>query len=327
MPFNAPVPKTTPREDLVGAYYEVPTDGDSGLRAREILPPRDVNKKFGTYGIIPVEGLMDVPNTLVGPRGVSAETEWSPESGNFALYEYRFKHKVVYSEADIYRDWFEAEEVGAQIVAGGIDRDYERIVSSILFNIATFPQDNVTGHGVSQPWDNDAGGLPITDTQNAVLRFEDKYFVTPNALILTHYAVRKLATNQQLMGRLRDHYGSDGIVEGQIPVEHLRKALSIERIIVVNSGMAKYNAAKPGQPKQIAKFWDEDFALFARIETNRNLNSPRLGHTLTLSGQEGVRIDSWDVKDPDGEYIRATDHRGHKLMHEPAGYLLSGLKT
>jgi len=319
MPVETPT-QSRPRQDLLGAHYEF-DPAERGLMAHEIFPEAPVAKRFGTYGIIPREAFLERVNTKRAPKATTSESSFSPESDDFALFEYAHKEFVDEVEAENYEDWFDAEEIASMRTAGIIALDYEIDVASLVFDDTAFPADGVTGTSETTPWDN-ANGTPLTTIEIAKQAIEDNYGVLANALIITSYGYRKFGLNPEVRGRLTDTYGRE--VPAVLPVETIRALTGLEKVIVVRG---VYNSAKPGQAPVIAKIWNEDRAMVCRIGNSRDLKEPQLGRTLALKNQNGTAMDSWDIPDPKGRYIRARSHKRAKRMVTPVGYLIRNTKT
>lgn len=330
MSINAPASTTIPRDDLYGAYMLMNTQ-DVGFKAEEILPPFEVGRVTGTYGVIPAESLLELINVEVGATSESPESGWTPTNGTFNLTEYRNKELVTESQAQLYSSWFNAEEIAATRVRLINQRWYEKVVATALINETLFPASGSTGVSLSTPWDN-ASATPITDVQTGKQTIEDNFGVEANTLIMTAYTYRKLLTVTQVAARLTANFGApEAPLPGMIPAvldeQRIAFVLGVDKVIVTNRFGSIYNSGKPGQTKTISKIWDEDYALLTRISPDRDLATPQLGKTFKLAGQSALTIDSWMVPDPRGSYIRCTEHKAAITMSTPVGYLIKNTKT
>jgi len=332
MSINTGASPTIPREDLYGAYTLMNTQ-NVGFKAEEILPPFEVGRVTGTYGVIPAEALLDLINVEVGATSESPESGWSPTNGTFNLTEYRNKEMVTAKQAELYSSWFNAEEIAATRVRLINQRWYEKVVATALINETLFPASGTTGVALSggSQWDN-AAATPITDVQTGLQTIEDNFGVTANTLIMTAYTFRKMLTVTQIAQRLTANFSAPeapdtGMVPAILQEQRLAFVLGVEKVIVTNRFGSVYNSGKPGQSKTIAKIWDEDYALLTRISGDRDLSSPQLGRTFRLAGHNSLTIDSWLVNDPVGSYIRCTEHKAAITMSTPVGYLIKNTKT
>ena len=129
----------------------------------EILPVFELIEQSGDYPVIPLEALLKLQETKRGPRGNYNRSDYEFETGTYACEEHGWEEPVGDAEANLYRRYFDAEEVAVMRAVDIILRNHEARVSAAVFNTG-----NITNTAaVTTEWDTAATCTPRSDVSGA----------------------------------------------------------------------------------------------------------------------------------------------------------------
>lgn len=310
---------TRPRDDLVGHYSEYDLT-NQGLVAYQVAPSLPVQRESGVYGIVPRETYLSLEDTKTAPNAATRSSSWNPESDSFLLASYEWAEFAGRRMSDIYRDWFQMDEIATERVAGIVERDYERDVANAVFNLTTFAADGVTGETLASGSEFDhANGLPLSTIETAKKAILDNYGVMANALILPWGGLRAFSLSAQVRATLTPNM----VTPGLLPHATVSALTGLKKVIVPHG---VYNSAKPGQTPVMTKFWSDDLCMVGYIPDGGTLDQPCIARTFHLAsgpgGENLPEMDSWETPNPKGTWVRARKVQAAKLPPTPIGYLI-----
>lgn len=167
----------------------------------------------------------------------------------------------------------------------------------------------VTLSGTNQ-W-SDSSSTPVDAIKTARDTVALASLRIPNTLVLSYKAYSALLVHPQIIGRL------NGITVAATQ-QQLANILGVERILV---GQARYNTVKQGQTDSLSYVWGND-AYLVYIAPNALGNSGELtlGHTLELSGEEGMSVMEWRDERAKYDGVECRWSYLPQIMASEAGY-------
>ena len=311
---------TISRPDLQSTAMEYLERQDEFIGTK-ILPFFDVEEQSGEYPVIPVEALLNVPDTKRAPRGNYARDDWEFENDTFDCVEHGWEEPVDDVEEKLYARFFDAEEIATNRALGTILRVQEKRVADMLFNAGNF-----TAHAITNEWDSNhySDAIPIGDVKTGRKAIHDACGLEPNTLIIAYNTFLHLGLMDQIVDRLK--YTHAEVKRGDIPAELLATAFGVERVIV---GKGRYNSAKKGQTAVLADIWDDEYAMLCVTSSVNDIKTPCVGRTFrwTKDCPQNVMVESYREEQKRSDIIRARQHTDEEIILTAAAYLLSNITT
>jgi len=311
---------TISRPDLRSTAMEFLEKQDEFLGTK-ILPFFDVEEQSGEYPVIPVEALLNVPDTKRAPRGNYARDDWEFENDNYDCVENGWEEPVDDVEEKLYARFFDAEEIATNRALSTILRVQEKRIADMLFNAGNF-----TAHAITNEWDNNhyTDAIPITDVKTGRKAIHDACGLEPNTLIIAYNTFLHLGLMNQIVDRLK--YTHAEVKRGDIPAELLATAFGVERVLI---GKGRYNSAKKGQTAVLADIWNDEYAMLCVTSSVNDIKTPSLGRTFrwTKDCPQNVMVESYREEQTRSDIIRARQHTDEEIILTAAAYLLSNITT
>lgn len=287
----------------------------------QILPYFNVEEQSAEYPLIPVEALLNVPETRRAPRGAYQRDDWEFENDTYDCVEHGTEEPVDDVEEKLYARFFDAEEIATQRAFGKILRVQEKRVSDMLFNAGNF-----TPVSAANEWDNNhySDAVPITEVKVGRKAIHDACGLEPDTLIIAYGTFLHLGLMSQIVDRLK--YTNAEVKRGDIPAALLATAFGVERVLV---GKGRYNSAKKGQTAVLADIWDDEYAMLCVTNANRDLKKPCIGRTFrwTKDCPDNVLIESYREEQTRSTIIRARQHTDEEILLTAAAYLMDNITT
>ncbi len=283
--------------------------------ATKVFPIFQTDEKEGDFPFLPVEVLLDMPNTIRAPRSNYPRGDYEFEADSFNCVENGWEEPVDEIEARLYAKFFDAEEVAARRATGIILRKQEKRVAEMLFN-----EDNFTVHNVTKSWSDKSDSTPIEDINAGKQAIHDALGVRANVLVLTYPAVLALSVCSQIIDRVQ----SDTIVEGELDATALAKIFLVDKVLVAGG---RYNTAKKGQTAVLGDIWNSAYAMLCRVSSDQDLRTPQIGRTFLWTGDSpaNVIVESYEEEQKRSTIIRCRQHTDENILNEVAGYLLGNI--
>jgi len=154
------------RPDLGLSVEEFDAVADlNGHIALQVLPVFESALQNAEFGRIPIEALLQNPETIRAPGALYNRGDWKFDKDSFATEEHGWEEPVDEREAKMYARYFDAEVVAAQRAQGIVLRAAEIRAAALLFNAVTFSATSITNE-----WDDYTNATPIDDVEESVRR-------------------------------------------------------------------------------------------------------------------------------------------------------------
>lgn len=311
---------TVTRSDLRSLAWEYLENPDEFIGTLA-LPYFDVEEQSADYPVIPLEALLNTPETRRAPRGNYQRGDWEFENDNYACSENGWEEPVDDVEANLYARFFNAEEVALKRALNVILRVQEKRIAAMLFNAGNF-----TANGITNEWDANhyTDAIPISDVKTGRKAIHDACGLEPDTLIIAYGTFLHLGLMDQIIDRLK--YTHAEVKRGDIPAELLATAFGVKRVLV---GKGRYNSAKKGQDAVLADIWDDEYAMLCVTANGKDIQQPCVGRTFrwTKECPDNVMVESYREEQTRSEIIRARQYTDEEIILPAAAYLLSNITT
>lgn len=311
----------TLRPDL-GSFMEFDLAASrAGFIGMGVLPVLNVAKKSGTFGKIPLEAMLQQRDTKRAPGSGYARGRWEFTTDSFACEEHGAEEPVDDSEAELYRDYFEAESIAALRARDIVLRNYEQRVADLVFNTSTWTPTTITNE-----WDDLSNAVPLTDVEARVQSLYAKG-VKANALIITWTVFRNLRNCTQILDRITASGAGGQIEPDKITPAKLAELFDLKYVLV---GDAQYNSAQEGQAASLSRIWSNEYAAVCRVAETRDIKETCIGRTFHWSAdgsQIGGTMESYREEQTRSDIIRCRMDTDEKVIYTDALELLDNVTT
>ena len=289
-----------------------------GIKALPIFP---VEEQASDYPVIPVEALLNVPDTKRTPRGGYPRGDYEFETDSYDCVENGWEEPVDEVEAKMYERYFDVEEVATLRAVGIILRTQEKRIADMLFNASTF-----TVHNITNEWDNNhyTDAIPIADVNTGRETIHDACGLEPNTLIIPYKTFHHLGLMDEILDKIKYTYSAEAW--DKIGRKVLAEAFGLNQILI---GKNMYNAAKKGQAVSLSPLWDDEYALLCCVSNSKDLTTPCMGRTFlwTKDSPENTMVESYRDETVRSDIIRVRQHTDEEIILVGAAYLLGNITT
>lgn len=316
---------STLRPDLGGSFMDFDTEMDRrGFIGYQILPPLEVQRASGTFGRIPLAQLLKNADVKRTSRAGYPRGDWEFEQESFATKEYGFEEPVDNRDVNLYKDFFDAELISAELARDTVLREAEKRIAAMIFNSTTWTGASLTT-AVTTEWSTVATATPITDVENAVRKVYEGTGMWPNCLVIDRLVFRNLRRCDQILDRIASSGAGSPTKATDVTIAMLKAVFDLDYILV---GGASKNSAIEGQAATPVQIWDDEYAMVCRIATTGNIKEPCLGRTFHWSedgSSMGGTMETYDDPKVRGSVVRCR-HEVHEMVIEKKfGHLLSNI--
>lgn len=317
---------TTLRPDLGGSMEEFSLEADrAGFIGLTVAPVFETVKQSGQFGKIPIEQLLQSPDTERAPGSGYNRGSWTFTKATFACIEHGHEEPVDDREAAMYAEWFDAEQVSAQRARDAVLRNFEIRMATLLFNATTWTGASLTT-GITHEWDDATNAVPFTDVEAAVQKVYSGSGLWPNALIINKKVFRNLRNVAQIVDRVK-YQGFVDARAGNISVEAMSQAFDLQVIV---AGGTKNTAIEP-QTAVIAPIWSDEYAMVATLPSRPNdIRMPCTARTLHWGedgSQIGTAFETYRDEPVRSDIVRARMDTDELVMYTESAHLLSNVTT
>lgn len=323
MPSPASALKTL-RPDLGGSFTEFDLMKNlEGLIWREVALPIISMKQAGTFGKIKLAQLLQSKRTRRAPTASYGRGNWEFEDVQFAAEEHGWEEALDNREAEMYADFFRAEQLAVARAASSVLTNLERRVADLLFNTSTWTGSALTT-AATAAWTDYANADPAKDVENAVQKVWSGSGLWPNALILNRIAFRHARNCTKILDRIK-YQGFQDVRASAITPQALAQVFDVDRVIVANSARATNNA---GQSAAIGQIWSGSYAMVARVAETDDIREPCVARVIHWPGVvadiEGM-VEQYSEPKTDSEIYRYRTDTDEMVLYAQAGHLISGI--
>lgn len=309
------------RPDLGSLVYEYMfTAEQRGFIGLQVMPVFNTGKQSSNYPIIPIESVLKVPDTKRAARGNYARGDWKFESGDYSCEEYGWEEPVDDVEAALYDDYFDAEEVSAEIATDILLRGQEQRIASTVMN----PTNAIASNDVDNEWDKPADATPKADINGGIKAMRESSGLTPNAAIMSKTVFDNVMNTDEIRDYLQ--YTSPHLVQGEeAQRQTLARYFGVDRVLV---GNAIKDAAKRGKDKSISDIWDDEYVALARISGGgKRLREPVFGRSFlwTEDSPQEIVTESYRDESIRSNIIRVRNNIDEAIIFKGALCLLGNI--
>lgn len=306
---------TTSLGDLAGSFMEFDLEARArGFVGLEVCPPIEVHSAGGAFPKIPVEQLLQNPDTKRGPHSGYNRRQFTYGKDTFVTDEQGLEVEVDRRHAATLANAFEERRVAASLAFDGILRAAEKRTAALIFNATTW-----TGSAlftdVTDEWD-DVASTPRADVKAAMARVWANSGLVANALIINDQVFQNLIDNTILVN-----------ADTPITPETLAQFLGIERVLIAPAVKA---SNIEGQSIGISSIWSNEYAMVCRVATTPNREEPCIGRTLHWDkdgGKIGGAIEVYRDETKRADVVRVRHQVVEKVVVTEAGFLLGNITT
>jgi hypothetical protein len=315
----------TLRPDLAASLMEYDLAADrAGFIAQRVAPVLEVAKQAGTFGKIPIEQLLQTRDTKRAPGSGYSRGSFTFTSASYSCEEHGAEEPIDDREADMYREFFDAEQVAALRAYDAVLRNAEIRMAALLFNATTFTSQTTA---IVEEWDDYASAAPIDDVETAVRAVWNRCGLWPNALILNRMVFRNLRNCEQIIERIQSAGAGSATKPTDITPAMLASVFDLEEVIV--SGPPK-NAATEGQDVSISPIWSNEYAMVAKLARSNDVREPCIARTMHWGedgSQIGGTIETYRDETVRSDIVRVRHDVDELVMYTEAAQLFDNVTT
>lgn len=315
----------TLRPDLGGSFEEFDLEMQRrGYVANRVLPVFESQVQSGTFGIIPLEQLLQTNDTKRAPGGGYNRGNWTFDDVTFACKEFGWEEPIDDREAKMYANYFDAEVVSTRRAYEFVLGAAERRVAALMFNATTF-SGKVTSAGAGLEWSDHTNSLPIDNVETAVLAVFARTGMWPNAMVINRKVFRNLRQCAQIIDRIVASGAGSPAKASDVTADMLARVFDLQEIIV--AGTSK-NTATEGQTASLAQNWSDEYAMvFCKAQTN-DIREACLGRTFhwAADGSEvGGTVETYRDETKRSDISRVRHDVDEKLIYIDCAQLIDNV--
>jgi len=311
------------RPDLAAGYEEFSLEMDRrGFIGLQAAPQTDVAEFGGTFPIVPIEQLLQSPDTQRSPGSGYARGKFTFTTGTYQTKENGYEEPVDENEARMYGSWIRADELSSRRAFDAVLRNHEKRVSSLIFNTTTFAGAALTT-AISTDWTQYSSAIPIDDVDAAVMKVYDNSGMWPNTLIISRVLYRHLRKCDQISNLIASNPNFNPTSKG-IDKSTLSQIFDLPNVLI--AGGTK-STADAGQAATLAGIWDKDYAMVCHLDGSEDVRIPSLARTFHWAGdgsEIGGHFEEYDEPRTRARIIRVRHQTDEKLLYPELGHLLTG---
>jgi len=322
--MTAPSSTTFQRPDLGMAFREFDSEAArAGFIGLEVLPTFDVTETSSqNFSIWDRESIMKLRNVMRAASG-----GYNRIDAEFNQTSYTCKERGLEARVDDHqRNQFaytglQLEMAAVERVLYAVHLELENTIEAAIFNASTF-----TANDVTNEWNDDANGTPITDVRDAITSFKNQCGMLPTHIVFSDSVFRNLWTNAQILARIT------GMGQSRDPSLVLKSALSelwgLEVLCPAGSSSSQ-DTADAGLAASISDIWDDEYAfLFRKSEGFRpglGLTFNYVGDGATING--GPSVEQYREDKIRSDIFRTRTDYDPKIIDTACGYLLGNITS
>lgn len=242
--------------------------------ADKVLPRVPVNKQVFTYDVYPPEAFLNVPKTLIGPKGEPESMDVAKKRIAASVEYHALKDEVPQTDLD---EQAEGEDImgdNVLLLTEGLSLAREVRTAKMLQDTANYGSNTLTLSGTDVLSDKDSA---LLDT---IFDSRKKMLVKPNKMVVSDDGAIYLQRHPDVVSMYKAQFSDQKA--GIAPLEYVAALLKLEEIIV---GQSVMNAAKKGQTASLVQAWGNDIVMFYQ----NPLATPKQGMTFGYTAQWGTR--------------------------------------
>lgn len=311
----------TQRPDLAGCLMEYDLQAEqAGQLALKIFPVLEVAKQAGNFGRIPIEELLKEVDTSRAPASGYARSTAKFEDDSYSCVEAGAESPVDDREAQMYAEYFNAEELAAQRARALVLRSQEVKAKDLVF------PSGMSTTAVSNAWSVYASATPIADVRAACWRMFAATGLWPNGIVMSRKSAQDVKLCDEVLDKVKYVFST---LPKDITTEHIAAAFELPYIFV---GGGIRNSADEGRTMSIATIWPDEYVAVGRFAPpgNSDIQEPCFGrcfHWGADGSRIGTLIESYRDSSIRADVIRARMDIHMKVLYAEAIDRLSGIHS
>jgi hypothetical protein len=299
---------------------------EAGFIWNKVLPVTDVQKASGTFGIIPVEELLQARDTKRAPGSNYARGNFTFQTATFACVEHGAEEPVDDREARLYAEYFDAELIAGMRAAHAVRANAEKRVADLLFNASTWTTSALTT-SVSNEWDDATNATPVDDVFAARAKVYDGSGIWPDTLICNYKVFLNLLKCDQVIERIESAGAGSASRAGQITIEMLAQVFNLRKILV---GGGSRNSANEGLTATPVQIWSDEYAMVCKTADTNDFREPCVGrvfHYAEDGSSVNGTVETYRDEPIRSDVVRVRHDVDEKVLYTQLGHLLSNITT
>lgn len=314
----------TQRPDLA-TFLEYDLEADKGgYVAQQVFPVVNVRSQAGVFGKIPIEQLLQARDTKRAPGSGYARGSWTFTTASYATEEHGAEEPVDDREAQMYQEYFQAEQISTARAFSAVLRNAEQRVADAVFNATTWNGASLTT-AVGTEWSTIATAVPLTNVEAAVQKIYDNSGLWANALVINRKVFRNLRRCAQVIDAIEASGAGQPAKASDVTVQMLAAAFDLDYVIV--AGQSK-NSAAEGAAATPAQIWSSEYAMVCKIATGQDMREPCIGRTFHWSedgSSIGGTVETYREEQKRSDIVRVRHDVDEIVLYTEAGHLLSNI--
>jgi len=311
---------TLQRPDLGAIAYEYNAEASQrGFIGLGLLPIFEVEEQSADYPKIPIESLIKIQDTKRAPRANYGRSDYEFETGTYACKENGWEEPVDDVEANLYRRYFDAEEVAVKRATDILLKGQEVRIAAMMFNSGNF-----TVADAAIPWNTSATAVPRTNVEAGKIAMRAASGLEPNTIAMSKKVFTYLMLTAEITTAFRYTNPIEiGGMEAQKRI--MAQYFGVDRVLV---GDAIKDTAKKGQVFSLGDIWDDEYVGLFKVSAGGNdLREPVVGRTFlwTADSPGNIVTEQYREEQRRSNIYRVRHNVDECFIFQGAGYLLGNI--
>lgn len=301
--------------------FDVTADA-AGYVGYQILRPFEAGRQAGPFGKIPLDQLLQNPETSRTSDGGYRRRGWTFTSDSYATVEHGLEDVVDARRAAVYKNYFDAEVFTATLLRADIMRAAEARVAAAIFNATTWTPTDVTNE-----WDDWANATPIINVETKVQAVYAASGLWPNTMVINRKVFRNLRQCDEIIERIAGLGAGAPTKASDITPALLAQVFDLSRVIV--AGGSK-NTKAEGETAVVGQIWSDEYCWIGRVAVTDMIEEPCIGRTFHWSEDGstiGGTIESYEEQRSRGTVIRVRHDVHEKIINTACAGLIGNVTT
>jgi hypothetical protein len=289
----------------------------AGFVGLQVLTPIDVAKASGNFGVIPLEQLLNNPDTERAPGTGYQRVRFSFTPSTYTTLEHGLEVPVDNTESTMYDSYFKSEQISAELAIDGVLRSMEIRIATICQATGTF-----ANAAAAYGWSTHATATPLEDVETAVESIFAACGLWPNAIVIPRQTFRQLRLVAEIQNLIK-YSGLQDPSPEKITPNAIAALFDLERVLVAGGAQ---NTANEGQSGSIAGIWSKSSVFVFRGDWGDNPKRPCVGRTFhwdEAGSAIGGTMESYPEPQTNGEVIRCRNQTDELTIIAKAGNIIT----